>query len=187
MLLSVMAMLCLNFATKAQGPVTEIKPLKVGDKLSETFWKQEHNIYASGQTTKQSLAKYKGKLLILDFWATWCGSCVSKLPMIDSLQNENEQLKIVLVNSTKVKEKPNAIQSFFASHPIGGKLPMGTIICDTLLTQMFPFKVLPHLIWIDAGGMVVAITTYQHFNREIIANVLMQNQRNLKNSSHEKH
>jgi thiol-disulfide isomerase/thioredoxin len=36
----------------------------------------------------QELIYFNGKLMILDFWATWCGACISKFPKLDSLQKK---------------------------------------------------------------------------------------------------
>lgn len=168
-----MALLCLNICGRAQ--IT--KPLKIGDKLPLSFWQQEHATYKNGSMELQNLTAYKGKLIVLDFWATWCGTCVGKMPLIDSLQKENKELKIILVSSTTVKEKPTAIQTFFSKSPVGSKHPMASIVGDTVLTKMFPFKVVPHLVWIDVTGMVIAISTYHLLDRNIIATMLKQQER----------
>jgi thiol-disulfide isomerase/thioredoxin len=42
------------------------------------------------KTSHATIADFKGKLLILDFWATWCAPCVSMIPVTDSLQKEFE-------------------------------------------------------------------------------------------------
>ena len=34
------------------------------------------------------LADYKGKLLILNFWATWCAPCKEEMPSLDNLQED---------------------------------------------------------------------------------------------------
>jgi len=112
-----MAMLCLNSGAKAQELKSELKPLKVGDKLPETFWQQEHTLYDNGQTTKQTLAPYKRKLLILDFWATWCGSCIKKFALSDSLhQAYGEQVKVLLINTSSTKDTPTKIAATMATY-----------------------------------------------------------------------
>ena len=46
------------------------------------------------------LASYKGKLLILNFWATWCAPCREEMPSLDNLQSDNQlnNLKIFPIN-----------------------------------------------------------------------------------------
>jgi thiol-disulfide isomerase/thioredoxin len=47
-----------------------------------------------------NLANYKGKLLILNFWATWCAPCREEMPSLDNLQMDNRlnNLKIFPIN-----------------------------------------------------------------------------------------
>ena len=62
---------------------------------------------------KIDLKDYEGKLLIINFWATWCAPCKKEMPSLDNLyQNESfKNLEIFAVNM----EQPNKIktQSFF--------------------------------------------------------------------------
>jgi len=46
------------------------------------------------------LANYKGKLLILNFWATWCAPCREEMPSLDLLQSNNKfnNLKVFAIN-----------------------------------------------------------------------------------------
>ena len=46
------------------------------------------------------LASYKGKLLILNFWATWCAPCIEEMPSLDQLQSDSKlnNLKIFPIN-----------------------------------------------------------------------------------------
>ena len=55
------------------------------------------------------LNDYKGKLVILNFWATWCAPCKKEMPSLDSLyQNKNfKNLKIFAVNM----EQPNTLKT----------------------------------------------------------------------------
>ena len=47
-----------------------------------------------------NLARYKGKLLILNFWATWCAPCREEMPSLDNLQSDDRlnNLKIFPIN-----------------------------------------------------------------------------------------
>jgi thiol-disulfide isomerase/thioredoxin len=44
-----------------------------------------------------SLADYKGKIVLLNFWATWCAPCVKEMPSLDKLQAEMGKDKFVVV------------------------------------------------------------------------------------------
>ena len=52
-----------------------------------------------------SLEQYKGKIVILDFWATWCGPCRKSMPIMDKLQEEySGKLSVLAVNLQETKD-----------------------------------------------------------------------------------
>ena len=48
------------------------------------------------------IANYKGKLLVLNFWATWCPPCREEMPSLEKLQSEWKSILIVVVLSVLV-------------------------------------------------------------------------------------
>src|SRR5690606_25869757 len=81
---------------------TEIKPLKVGDTIPKELWNMPLQVvnHPEGKDTI-TLNDYRDKkLIILDFWATWCKSCIEGFPNLSRLQKEfPEQLDVLLVNT----------------------------------------------------------------------------------------
>ena len=149
-----LALLCLNFrsAERKQEPI--IKPFRVGEKLPEAFWKQQHHFYEKGKLISGTLERYKDKLLILDFWATWCGSCIHNFSMSDSLQMVyKSQLAVVLVNSKTSGDTTVGIGRVMSR--FGDRLT--SIVSDSLLGKQFPHTVIPHYVWIE-GGQLRSIT-----------------------------
>ena len=45
-----------------------------------------------------SLSDYKGKIVFLNFWATWCGFCVKEMPDLDKFDKEHEEVVVLAVD-----------------------------------------------------------------------------------------
>lgn len=169
-LISVLAILRLY--TTAQEEL--IKPLMIGDTLPNDLVLT--NVYNYPDSTIH-LSDLKGKLVILDFWTTWCGSCISLFPHLQELQDRfKDSIQIVLVNaqSRLFKEDEqkikNTIRRFQERTGISVRLPI--IYNNPLLDQYFPSKALPHEVWIDATGAVTAITSASELTEKNIARLL---------------
>lgn len=135
-----------------------VKPLSIGDTVPAL----EFNII-NNPVLKIQLSQFKGKLIILDFWATWCNSCIKSLPKLDSLQKQSPaQLQVLLINylpSTGNTEKQ--ISEFISNRKHFSKALANLPVCiDTSakLKQLFPHTFLPHYVWIGPDGTVIAIT-----------------------------
>ena len=51
------------------------------------------------------LEKYKGKTIVLEFWASWCGDCVKAMPKIKELQAKNPEALYVFLSCDKTADK----------------------------------------------------------------------------------
>jgi thiol-disulfide isomerase/thioredoxin len=160
-LFTVMAMLCLNFWAKAQSNIMQ---LRVGDKLPKAIWDIPMEFYKNGQYTTETLSQYKGKIILLDFWASWCTNCIDALPKIKKLQETfGESIQVLLVNSTGSGETKAKIEHTYAMNSLVLKgLP--TIINDSLFKKLIPRSVLPSYSFINSEGQLCGITTAEMIN-----------------------
>ncbi len=132
-----------------------VKPLNIGDTLTNTNFTYSLN----DQIYTGSLPDKNGKLTILDFWATWCSSCIKVLPKVEALQKEmGDRVQFVLVNTKNSGDDPAKIRNFFLKWKAryGAELSLASVEQDTLLGALFPHQLVPHYVWIDAGGKIVA-------------------------------
>jgi thiol-disulfide isomerase/thioredoxin len=113
-----------------------------------------------------NFAEFKGKYIILDFWATWCGACVSSFPRIDSMEHEFKNDLVIL----PVTYEPVAyVQQFLDRQSRSKGFKTTSVVNDVELSKSFPHKELPHYVWIDKNAVVRQISYAESLTR---ANVI---------------
>lgn len=147
--LIVVATLCLFLSSAAEA---QTAALNIGDKVPDLAINNIMNY----KTTTAKLSDFKGKLLILDFWATWCAACIQSFPKMELLQKEfKDKLQVLLVSSDSHEKN----QAFFDKRKAstGKEFSLPRVDGDRALKQLFPYRLLPHYVWI-LDGTVKAIT-----------------------------
>ena len=171
-IMGLLAML-LPLLSRAQSP--PVKPLTIGDTVPDITITSVYNYPAS----TIHLSDLKGKLVILDFWATWCGGCVQSIPKLNTLQKKfPKKLFVLLLNNQGGKsraEQEKKIKAFFMNIKPKIKealvLPAGLERIDTL-DKLFPHTFIPHYVWIGPRGEVLAITSSDEITKQNICAVL---------------
>lgn len=137
-------------------------PLSIGDKIPDALWEMPLQVayHPEGKETIH-LSEYKDKLIILDFWATWCGTCLEAFPKIAELNRKfKNDLVILPVNGKYTKDTKSKIEKVFDRfyQRTGYKLNLPYIWEDSTLSQLFQHVTIPHLIWLDGQGKVLTFT-----------------------------
>ena len=103
--------------------------------------------------TDRTLGDFRGRGVVLNFWATWCAPCVHEMPALDHLRAElaDEGVDVLALSSDFGGAK--VVERFYAKNDIAN-LP---VLNDTRgrLAQAFGLKGLPTTILIDAEGREV--------------------------------
>ncbi len=101
---------------------------------------------------KQSLSSLKGKVVLLDFWATWCGPCRRELPTMAKLHKElaAKGLAVIAVN---VGEPMATVNAYLRKNAFA--LPVW-LDSDTEVSQRYSANSIPTLVVIDKTGNVSA-------------------------------
>ena len=138
----------------AEGQIM-IKPLQIGDTIPEELWNMPLQVvnHPEGKDTI-TLHDYRDKkLIILDFWSSWCGPCVRSLPHINKLHDErSNDFSILLVT----RDDPDRITKFERRIKDDYKQQI-PYVKNPILESYFPFKSLPQNVWINSRGLVVCI------------------------------
>ena len=162
--LLVLVFVCFQFVCLAQESrdngalkaTDSIKPLEFGDEIPEELWQAPLQVvnHPEGKEVV-TLDEYRGKLIILDFWATWCSSCIKGFPKMNDLQNAfNEDVKILAATT---QELP-IVTKFFESSNGEQYNYMNSVVNGGFLKNYFPHTGVPHLVWIDQEGKVINTT-----------------------------
>lgn len=139
--------------------VGEIRPLMVGQKVSDDFWTREHLFYVDGDTVRQSLVAHRGKQIIINFWSTYCGPCLLGMKHIAYFRaHYGSQLSVIMVNSMKTGDDLDRIRTFEASERFRqtGMEHLESIIGDHYHKELLPHNGYPHYVWINKAGVVQA-------------------------------
>lgn len=110
------------------------------------------------QAADLDLTPHKGKVIYLDFWASWCGPCKESFPWMNEMTQKYPDVKIIAVNLDKEKKDADA---FLAKYPAKFEVvfdPTGK------LAESYKVKGMPYSIIIDKNGK--HIETHIGFSKE---------------------
>ena len=95
--------------------------------------------------------QFKGKLVVLDFWATWCAPCRAEIPGYNELQKKYGKEGLVVVGVSLDQEGPAVVKKFMAGQRMNYPVVMG----DEKIVKAFGgVEGIPTTFLIDRNGVI---------------------------------
>ena len=128
----------------------QFSPHDVQDGADQMLLQQS---FTALQGQSQTLAQWRGKPLLINFWATWCPPCVRELPMLSEFSAKSGEHGVQVVGLAI--DKIDAVQKFLARQPVLFPVLMASEGGLGLTRALGNSQGgLPFSILVDAGGMV---------------------------------
>lgn len=121
-----------------------MKPVETGDRAMPIALPRIEPDGSLGVVTSPA----PGRVVVLDFWATWCGPCIKALPGLDRLARSwSDGLEVVAINM----DDPAAAATWFAQRGF-----VMTLLADDELTSgRYGVREIPHTVLVDVDGTVL--------------------------------
>lgn len=104
----------------------------------------------SGKT--QTLSSYRGRIVILNFWAIWCPECVRELPSLDAFAEANKDVVVLGVASER---DPQTVRNFLFSTKV--RYPIIVDATGDIFVKKYMIRALPSTIIVDRNGFIAAL------------------------------
>lgn len=116
---------------------------------------------------KMDAEALRGKVVVLEFWATWCGPCVAAIPHMNELADEFKGKPVQFIAIT-AEDKPT-VEQFLSKRPIHSWVALDT---NSAMNKAYGIVAIPATVVLDQEGKIAAVT-YPTFLTETNINDLL--------------
>lgn len=129
--------------SKTSAATEARKAVEAGRKPAPNFTLKDEN------GTNVSLADYKGKVVLLNFWATWCGPCQIEIPWFMQFEQEYKSRGFAVLGVSMDDDGWQAVKPFIASRKVNYRILLGN---DSVSQLYGGLDALPTSFLIDREG-----------------------------------
>jgi thiol-disulfide isomerase/thioredoxin len=101
-----------------------------------------------------SLDQFKGKVVLLDFWATWCGPCRMIMPLLENLQKEYPDTLVLL--AVNLQESREEVREFMRQEKLHSRVVLDE---QGAVGSLYGAEAIPMQVLIDKSGIVRSVMT----------------------------
>ena len=131
-----------------------------GPAYVEWYGKEAPDFNVTDITGKQhTLSQYKGRNVMLIFWATWCGPCIREMPHLIELRNTigEDKLAMLAISYIDPRNSAETVKKFITANPVINY----TVISTDGRTMPSPYYLvttIPSTFFIDPDGKIKIVT-----------------------------
>ena len=100
-----------------------------------------------------ALSQYKGQVVMINFWASWCGPCRQEMPLLDSIYKQYHRMGFTLIG-VNVEPDSNAANQWLKETPVSFPILYDK---ESKVSKMYDVAGMPSTVIIDRAGKVRAL------------------------------
>ena len=100
--------------------------------------------------SKISLAQYKGQVVMLNFWASWCGPCRQEMPLLENIYKKYNKMGFTLIG-VNVEPDSKAAEGFLKETPVSFPVIYDK---DSTVSKAYDVAGMPSTVIIDRKGNI---------------------------------
>ena len=103
---------------------------------------------ASRAGSQVSLAQYKGQVVMINFWASWCGPCRQEMPLLESIYKKYGKMGFTMLG-VNVEPDSNAANEWLKATPVSFPILYDK---DSKVSKLYDVEGMPSTVIIDRSG-----------------------------------
>ena len=112
------AVLYTALAATANADMSDLEALRAGDmrklQIHSAARPAPDTVFLHADGSELRLSDYRGKVVVLNFWATWCAPCRREMPDLDSLQKKYGSKDFLVLALSQDRKGLDAVKEFYA-------------------------------------------------------------------------